>query len=76
MVDSRLLGVYSTHNTSAYPNDAASTLHAILQARVHPRFFLSPRACQGILNRAAAKNKTMPEVLATALQAVAAQAET
>lgn len=48
-------------------------LVADLQADPHPRFFLSPRACQGILNRAARKNKTMPTPLKQALEAVAAR---
>lgn len=72
--DARLHGVYSMRNISASPNDAAaSTLSQILQADPHPRFFLSPRACQGILNRAARKNKTMPTPLKQALEAVAAR---
>ena len=72
--DARLHGVYSMRNISASPNDAAaSTLSQILQADPHPRFYLSPRACQGILNRAARKNKTMPTPLKQALEAVAAR---
>lgn len=72
--DARLHGVYSMRNISASPNDAAaSTLSQILQADPHPRFFLSPRAAQGILNRAARKNKTMPTPLKQALEAVAAR---
>lgn len=72
--DSHWHGEYSTHNISAWPNDAAaSTLSAILQDNPHPRFYLSPRACQGILNRAARKNKTMPTPLKQALEAVAAR---
>ena len=72
--DARLAGVYSMHNTSEYPNDAAeSSLSQILQANVPATYFLSPRACQGILNRAARKNKAMPPILHDALTAVAEQ---
>ncbi|CRH93700.1 Uncharacterised protein [Chlamydia trachomatis] len=72
--DSHWHGEYLTHNISVWPNDAAvSILSQILQADPHPRFYLSPRACQGILNRAARKNKTMPTPLKQALEAVAAR---
>jgi hypothetical protein len=36
---------------------------------VPQRFFLSPIACAGILRRAAKRGKTLPTMLATALQA-------
>jgi hypothetical protein len=36
---------------------------------VPDRFYLSPKACAGILRRAAKRGKTLPAMLATALQA-------
>ena len=69
-----LLGEALMLNISECPNEGEeSSLSQILQADPHPRFFLSPRACQGILNRAARKNKTMPTPLKQALEAVAAR---
>jgi hypothetical protein len=39
---------------------------------VPQRFYLSAKACQGILRRAEKRNKTLPEQLQRALEAVAA----
>lgn len=73
--DSALRGEYSTRNSSACPNDAReSCLSQILQAHVPARFFLSPRACQGILRRAHQQGKTMPPLLQAALEEVASAA--
>ena len=41
---------------------------------VPQRFFLSPKACAGILRRAARRGKTLPAMLATALKAQALHA--
>src|SRR5690606_32002872 len=42
-----------TLNTSEWPSDAAvCSLSDILEPRVHPKYFLSPKACRGILRRA------------------------
>lgn len=52
-----------------------SFLWQVLEAQPLPeRYFLSPRACAGILRRAAKRGKTLPERLAAALEAVAGQA--
>src|SRR3990172_4808889 len=49
---------------------AASSLLAILETgALPPRFFLSAKACIGILRRAAGRSKTLPAHLAHALQA-------
>jgi hypothetical protein len=40
---------------------------------VPQRFFLSPKACTGILRRAAKRNRKLPEQLRLALVAVAGQ---
>ncbi len=58
-------------NTSVYPNDAKeSFLLQILQPPedVQEKFFLSARACMGILNRAAKRGKQLPEMLKAALE--------
>jgi hypothetical protein len=43
--------------------------HVLETSDVPQRFFLSPKACAGILRRAAKRGKTLPAMLATALQA-------
>ena len=60
-----------TLNGSESPNDAAvSSLSDILETGELPqRFFLSEKACAGILRRAERRGKTLPEALATALRA-------
>ena len=50
----------------------ASTLSQILQAGVPERYYLSPKACQGILRRASVRGKELPEVLRRALEKQAA----
>jgi site-specific DNA-cytosine methylase len=44
----------------------------VLEAEVHPRFYLSPRAAAGILRRAEKRGKDLPPALASALQALSA----
>ena len=48
--------------------DAASTLSQILQAEVPEKYYLSQKACLGILRRASARGKELPEVLRLALE--------
>ncbi len=48
-----------------------SRLSQILEVTAHPRFYLSARACQGILNRADKRGKALPEILRKALEAQA-----
>ena len=52
-------------------------LSSILMEDVPDRYSLSPKACQGILRRAARRGKELPEVLRVALerQASATKAE-
>jgi hypothetical protein len=45
-----------------------STLSEILEENVDPKYTLSARACEGILNRAAKRGKGLPEVLERALK--------
>jgi hypothetical protein len=47
--------------------DAASTLSQILQVGVPEKYYLSPKACLGILRRASVRGKELPEVLRLAL---------
>ena len=62
------LGAYWTLNTGASPRDAAaSSLSQILEASPHPRYYLSRRACLGILRRAEERGKALPPQLKAAL---------
>jgi len=49
-------------------------LSQILQAGVPERYYLSPKACLGILRRASVRGKELPEVLRIALERQAASA--
>ena len=63
-------------NTGESPNDAVeSRLSQILEGHPHPKYSLSPTACQGILRRAEKRGKELPEILQTALEAQANQQE-
>lgn len=44
-----------------------SRLSQILQDNPHPKYCLSPKACQGVLRRAEKRGKELPEVLKAAL---------
>ena len=43
-------------------------LSEILETNASPKYYLSARACQGILNRANRRGKKLPEILKTALE--------
>ena len=62
-----------TLNTWEFRRDAVeSSLYSILEhGGVDRRFYLSQRACQGILNRAEKHGKVLPEVLMLALTRIA-----
>ena len=62
-----------TPNISAWPNDAAvCSLSQVLESDSIPlRYFLSDKACAGILRRAEARGKTLPEQLLSALRSSA-----
>lgn len=54
-------------------DDGVSSLSEILETGDVPqRYFLSPKACQGILRRSGSRDKKLPAVLELALSAVAA----
>ncbi len=66
--DGALLGVYSMHSFGESPRDGVeSYLSQILEASPHPKYYLSAKACLGILNRAARRGKDLPEALKAAL---------
>ena len=68
-------GGYLMHSTEESPNaENASTLSQILQAGVPEKYYLSPKACLGILRRASARGKELPELLRKALERQAASA--
>jgi len=64
-------GGYWTHNIGESPNVAVeSSLSQILQPMtdVQEKYYLSPRACAGILRRAQERGKELPEELRIALE--------
>ena len=67
--DGRWLTEFLMLNTGASPNEEVeSTLSEILLAEVPEKYYLSPTACLGILRRASARGKELPEVLRKALE--------
>jgi hypothetical protein len=62
-----------TPNISAWPNDAVvCSLSQVLETdSIPPRYFLSEKACAGILRRAEARGKTLPDQLLSALRSSA-----
>ena len=67
------LGGFLTPNISAWPNDAAvcSLSQVLEQGSIPSRYFLSAKACAGILRRAEARGKTLPAALHSALRSSA-----
>lgn len=67
--DGALLGEFSMRNIGESPKDAVvCTLSSILQANVPKRFYLSAKACAGILRRAERRGKELPAILKAALE--------
>ena len=67
--DSPLHGDSSTRNTGEFPRDAReSTLWQILEDNAPERYFLSARACEGVLRRAEKRGKALPKMLKDALK--------
>lgn len=61
-----------TLSSSESPSDAAeSTLSGILETDVPQKYYLSQRACAGILSRATSRGRTIPPMLLDALRRVA-----
>jgi len=63
-------GAFSTLNSSACPNDAvASSLSDVLETGpIQPKYYLSQKACTGILRRAEKRGKKLPPMLSRALR--------
>jgi len=66
-------GVSSMLNISDWPNDASvCSLSRVLETGPIPaKYFLSAKACRGILRRAEKRGKELPELLRHALEQVA-----
>ena len=66
-------GEFWTANISEFPSDAAvSSLSDILETGELPqRYFLTRRACEGILRRADNRGRKLPDALRAALEAQA-----
>ena len=63
------LGEYTMHSFGEYPNEEReSRLSQILEENPHPKYSLSEKACQGILNRADRRGKALPTILREALE--------
>ena len=59
-----LLGEYMMHSFGECPSEEReSHLSQILEETPHPKYCLSPKACQGILRRAEKRGKKLPELL-------------
>lgn len=64
-----MLGVYSMHSFGESPSAAVeSHLWQILEEHPHPKYYLSAKACAGILRRAERRGKKLPEMLHQALE--------
>ena len=70
-----LLTELSTLSTGEYPNaDVESTLFSILEVGVPEKYYLSRKACEGILRRAEKREKELPQMLKDALMYMIATA--
>jgi DNA (cytosine-5)-methyltransferase 1 len=66
--DGLSLGEYTTRSFGECPSVAVeSRLSQILEDNPHPKYFLSAKACQGILRRAERRGKELPPMLKEAL---------
>ena len=67
--DGPLLGEYTMLSSGESPREEnVSRLSQILQDSAQQKYYLSARACLGILNRASKRGKELPEILKTALE--------
>ena len=67
--DGALLGEYTMLSFGVSPREEnESRLSQILQDSAQPKYYLSAKACAGILNRAAKRGKELPEILKKALE--------
>lgn len=64
-----LPGDYTMHSFGELPKDGSeSRLSQILEERAQPKYYLSARACEGILRRAENRGKALPDILREALE--------
>ena len=64
-----MLTEFSMHNTGEFPSAAVeSTLSSILEVNAPTKYYLSAKACKGILRRAERRGKQLPEMLRIALE--------
>ena len=69
VTDGLLLGDYTMLNFGECPSaEKESRLSQILEASAPPKYYLSAKACQGILNRTEKRGKALPPVLKQALE--------
>ena len=62
-------GEYLMLSFGEFPREEiVSTLSQILEETVPQKYYLSQRACQGILRRASSRGRTLPEILKIALE--------
>lgn len=72
--DGALHTEFLTRNIGESPSAAVeSTLSQILEANVPKKYYLSAKACEGILRRAERRGKELPPMLKTALEQQSAQ---
>ena len=80
--DGASLGEYSMHSFGEHPISlyhngvGESHLSQILEDDPHPKYCLSAKACQGILNRASRRGKQLPQMLQEALEQTIALEQT
>ena len=70
VTDGQSLGVSMMLNTGESPSEEreSTVLQILERERELEKYFLSPKACQGILNRATKRGKTLPPILEEALR--------
>lgn len=69
-------GGFWTLSISDSPKDAAvCSLSEVLEMEVAPKYYLSPKACLGILSRAERRGKPLPTHLRRALEEASLKAE-
>lgn len=67
--DGLWLGRYTLRSIGGFPKEEReSRLSQILEVNPHPKYCLSGKACQGILNRAERRGKELPPILKEALE--------
>ncbi len=75
--DGPLHGAYTMRSFGESPSVAAeSRLSQILEENPHPKYYLSAKACEGILRRAERRGKELPPMLRAALERQSVSKET